>query len=286
MLYRVILFLLLGGSLYGEVELIFLPNKSTQQKSILTIELQQYLPGVNMHATMEHKLLADVKIVDRSDLPVSHPPLNMLFTLKDLSVNLRANDKEAEYQVNKPNTSLFLAEVEDMVGKPIKLYFNEQFRLMPHTPGLLQLSKELPILNQIHPQSLIEELFQHQFAIAGRSLIKDESYVVEINDVVGLQPNSITYTVKEINNKEIIADIKGELSKSSINLGVEIPIGDEMQEVVRLVVEGDLSGTVRWNRSNALIYSLETTTNYHGIYQIVDWEWSMHLTIKHQVNAS
>lgn len=285
MLYRIILLLLVGGCLSAEVELTFLPNKTVKQESTLTIELQQYLPSVRLNATMEQKLLADVKIVDRSDLPVSRPPINMLFTLRDLSVHLSANDKEAEYEVNKPSTSLFLAEIHDMIDEPIKLRFDDQFRLMSDTPGLVQLSKELPILSQVHPQSLIEELFQHQFALAGRSLEQGKSYTIDFDDMVGVQPHSITYTVIDINDKEIIATMKGEIPTSSMNMEVEIPIGDVMHDVVRFVINGEFSGTVRWSRSNALQYTLDAVTSYHGVYKIAEWEWTMDLNIKHRVST-
>jgi hypothetical protein len=278
-------FFLCAGCLSAEVELTFLPNKPVQQKSQLTIHLQQYLPSIRLNATMEQKLTADVSIVERSDLPVSQPPINILFTLKDLTIDLRANDKEASYQVNKPNTSLFLAEIQDMIDEPIKLRFDDHFRLKPDTIGLVQLSKELPILSQIHPQSFIEELFQHQFALANRQLEVGKTYTIKINEGVGIKPTSIAYSVIDINKDEIVAEMKGNIPPIIIDMPIEIPIGDVLYDTVHLTVDGEFSGEVRWSRKNALLYTLKVATTYRGVYQIADWEWTMDLDIHHQVDT-
>lgn len=276
----------LGQCLHVQgVELLFLPNKTVFQESRLKLEVQQSLPIGKIHTAMEQDLAADVKLVDRSNLPISRPPIHMIFTLKDLFVRLRANDKEVEYQVNKPNTSLFLAEIRDMIDKPIKLDFDEEFHLLPDTPGLVQLSKELPILSQIHPQSLAEELFHYPFALAGQSLEVNRSYDIPFAKGVGLQPKVMTYTVTEINDEEIVAQMKGDIPSSTFDMQIEIPLGESMQDSIRLVMSGGVAGEVRWNRSNALIYALNTKTNYRGSYQIAGKKSIVEIELTHKVEA-
>lgn len=282
----VFVFFCLGGcnGLFAEIELAFVPNRPVQQESRLTIQLQQSLPGMQLQATMQERLMADVKMVDRADLPINRPPFNLLFTLKDLTVCLQTGDKQVEYQVNKPNTSLFLAEIHDMIDKPIKLYFDEKCHLLPHTPGIVQLAKELPLLSQIHPQSLAEELFQHQFSLAGRPLIVNKSYTILLKGM-GMQPKSLIYTITSINDQEIVATLKGDIPSTSFAMQTEVLTSNILRKGIRLTVDGLISGEIRWSRSNALLYALKLKTIYRGIYLATGFKGSLNLEMQQEVDT-
>ncbi|MEC7840359.1 MAG: hypothetical protein VX777_10010 [Chlamydiota bacterium] len=271
---------------YAKEELIYLPNKPTTHNSRMKLTLFQSLPGIKVDAAMDQKLDYALTIVDRSDLPVSQPPINMLFDLKNLQVELKSNGTTISYDVKNPETSIFLAEVNNIIDKPIKLHFDKNFQLKGDTPDIAQLTKELPILGNLHPRSFINELFQHLFALAEKKLAVGEVYSIEPpKDSAGIPPKIIQYTVTKITDDTITATIKGQIEEEKYNMGVEVTLNKDSQETVGLSLYGDLNGEVTWNRKNALDYTLHTETNYLGTFNVATWEWTMEASLIHDITT-
>jgi len=279
--------LLILSTSHASVELTYLPNRPVTQESHIHVKLYQSLPGIKIDASMDQRLAATLTIVDRSDLPVTLPPINMLFTMKKMQVDLESNGTKISYDVKSPETSLFLAEVNDIINKPVKLHFDENFQLFGDTPDISQLSKELPILGDLQPSAFINELFQHLFSLAGKQLEEGEVYTIEPSDEsIGLPPKQINYTIKKIDEDTITAIFNGDIKEKKYDMDVEIKIGEDNQEIVGFSTKGKLTGEVSWNRKNALNYTLHSETNYIGHFNIASWEWLMEVSLVHDVTST
>lgn len=272
--------------LSATVELSFLPNRPVRQESTLSLKLEQYLPHIQINSVMEQTMEADLVIVDRSDLPVHTPPINILFTLKNLNATIKSQEGESSYAVDHPGTSLFLAEINDMVNKPIKLYFDEKFQLKADTPDIVQLAKELPILSEIHPQSFIQEFFEHLFSLAGKELtVGKEMQIEQQQSGMGLKPNFLTYTISSIDEQAIHANLSGKLQEFVKEIPFELSLSEPPDSSIQLTLNGDIEGDISWDRKNALLYTLDASTHYHGQFTIASWQWNMDLTLSHQVHS-
>lgn len=277
--------LFLTAGLDATVELTYMPDKPVLQDSALHVEIRQSTPNTNLVTEMDQKLQASILLQGDSGLPLYRGPFAMQFTLRELAVDLTANGSTVSFNAKQPNTSLFLAEVNDMIDRPITLNFNEKHKLQPSTSDVRQLTKELPVLGDIHPHGLIDELFVHLFALAGTPLEAEKEIIIDTDDMIGLWPKSITYTITSIDSDWINATINAQIPEATLSIDLQNDSDNTNDEALKIQIYGTLSGTVQWSRQNALVCNTSTVTTYQGSFAIAGQQWSLAFTLKHTITS-
>ncbi len=263
----------------------YLPNIPIIQTSELTLELTQSLPGLKLNANANQTLTATLSIVgEQSGIPMTQPPLTLKFVLKDLKINLKSNNEEVKFDVKDPKSALELAQLARIVDRPIELRFGKNFELQNHPEELQQILRELPMLQEFRPESLLQELFQHLFAFAD----KDLAVGLQIQQRGPIHPLSseapiINYEITSLNDQEVRASIAGKMDKQTIQL--KHPLANGTVEPIEFTLMGALKGNATWNRHHALIYQLDVEYTYTGLFKIAEANWLTSVLLRHKIES-
>ena len=265
--------LLAAGS--STVRLQYAPHVPVVQNTVLTLSMNQSLPALKLDTEAMQNLRAQLTLVsDQREVSVPQPPLDMLFVLRGLNINLKANGEAISFDSSKPGSTLMMAQVAKMIDRPIKLHFNDDFSVNGETQDLEAILRELPVLRELEPMALFQELFQHLFALAGKDLsIGDQILRTVPQNKTG--PSSYEYVVTAITDQEIQAALNGRIEPRTITLNKVLKMDEKTEEKVELSVSGTVSGRVSWNRQNAMIYNAQIEHVFSGVLKIADWEWKL-----------
>lgn len=271
------------GSAYAEktANLQFLPNVPVHFNSELKLDISQSLPGLSLSTKGTQQLGADLTLINQQgDLPVSAPPFSLKFVLKSLNIDLQANDENLSFRSDEMGASLYLSQLSKLVDRPIQLQFGEGFQLNRNNEELRRVAAELPVLTEISPDHLLVELFLHLFAAGGQELYVGQVIEKDISDwEIPSLPDTITYTITEIDDYNVYADIKGDIEKKKFQLSGEVSIGDK-SEPVGASLSGRMVGKIKWNRDNAMLYELNLDYSYSARFQLAYWEWLMNVSLQ------
>lgn len=269
-----------------QAQLIYLPNTPVLLHSIFSAELEQSPPNLSFKSTLHQELEASILLNNPANLPIAEGPLDMTFKLLDLKVDLQANNISTHFNAKKPETSLFLAEIKDILNRPLRIYFDHSLHMRPETTELQQLAKELPILSNMHPQSLVEELFQHLFSLAGKKLSVGDSFtIVGETPSPDITPQIINYQISDIDNKHIKARLIGSIKLPPTPLKTTIQSADKTKMTAMLNLKGEMEGEIIWQRNNALIHELQIKAVYQGSINGEQSKWPIRLELKHSLNS-
>jgi len=259
----------------------YLPDLPVHITSEVTLDIHQSLPGLSLATRGNQRLEAMLTVsAEHSDLPIFQPPFHLSFVLKSLQINLRANDEDISFDSKQTDSSIYLSQVSKMVDRPIQLHFGDEFKLENHSEELQQMVKELPLLQEINPESLLIELFSHLFALGGQELTVGKTFQRDFSELsIPSFPDQIEYTVTDIDDYDIYATIKGKIEKQALQLKGLVQINDKQQDLVGVNLSGTMNGKVKWNRDNAMLYDMETDYEYSAKFHLGEWEWMMNVTL-------
>ena len=269
-------------SLFGvkTAQLHYLPNTPVHLTSSLKLDISQSLPGLSLSTKGTQQLEADMVLNNsQSDLPLTTPPLNLTFVLKSLNIDLQANDETLTFRSDELGTSLYLSQLSKLIDRPIQLRLGEEFKLDRDNEELRRAVSELPVLTEISPDHLLVELFLHIFAAGGSKLQVGQVIEKDLSEwQIPSLPTKIFYTITEIDDYSVYADIHGEMEKRTFQLEGEVSVGNT-DEPVAASLSGRMEGKVKWNRDNALLYELELDYAYSTRLQLASWEWLMNVSL-------
>lgn len=264
-----------------KAHLQYLPTTPVNLNSEVTIEVNQSLPGLSLSTRGNQTIKAILSVNgNQSDLPITHPPLDLTFILKHLKISLRANDEELTFDSEDLESSFYLSQVSKMIERPIRLHFGEEFKLESGSGELQQTMRELPVLQEVNPGALLMDLFLHLFALGGEELT--EGKVIERKfeglDIPSL-PSKVEYTISSIDDYNIHVAMKGNIEKQSFSLSGKVQVNDKDDELVNVTLNGTMEGKGKWNRDNAMLYDLEMHYTYTAMFKLGEWEWMMNVGV-------
>lgn len=281
-----IILLILVCPLAAETKLQFIPNIPVEQTVSIDVVMHQTLPSFKMEAVSKQDFKAILKIPsEQSNVPITQGPVDLVFTLKDLNIDMKINDKTTIYHAKDPAQSVETIQISKIIDRPLRLELDDKFLLKKDNKDLEKILEELPQLNKINLNKVIEEMFVYLFAFANKNLKEGASYTVNLpSELVPGMPVSITYTIDKIENDTVFASIAGVLSPVEKQIENKLKIGDEKEENVLLNMKGKIYGKGQWNVKNALIHHVETDFKASGKIKINSLEWP--LSIKGKVNIN
>lgn len=280
-----ILSLLLFNSLQADTKLQFIPNVPVEQTVIIDVDMHQSLPGFKMEAVSKQDLKATLKMPsEQGDVPITQGPAVLVFTLKDLNVDMKINDKAISYHAKNPAQSVETAQIAKVIDRPVRLELDEMLQLNENNPDLKKVLEELPQLQKINYEKIVKEMFIYLFAFANKNIKPGSTYTINLpSELVPGMPVSLTYTIDKIEDDIIYATLSGVLSAVNKPLENKLKIGNGVEEEVFLNMKGKISGRGQWNQENALIHDISTDFKASGNLKINNLEWP--LGIKGKINV-
>ncbi|MFQ5729001.1 MAG: hypothetical protein ACE5GN_01400 [Waddliaceae bacterium] len=264
-----------------KAHLHYLPNTPVHLSSEVTLDISQTLPGLSLATRGKQNINAILTVSsEQSGLPITQPPFDLTFVLKALRIDLRVNDEEISFDSSRMESSLFLSQVSKMIDRPIRIYFGEDFKLEGGSAELRRIVKELPILQEVHPENLLVELFMPLFALGGQELIEGKTFKRDQGDhFIPSMPNVVEYTITNIDDYNVYANINGKIEKREFQLEGLVQTNDKKEEVVGVRLSGMMNGKVKWNRDNAMLYDLDMEYTYSAKFKLGEWEWMMNVSL-------
>ncbi len=263
-----------------QAHLQYLPNVPVHLHSTLAIDISQSLPGLSLSTKGEQNIDAEMTLFhENAEMPLTTPPFSLNFVLKNIDINLQANDEDLIFNSGEMGASLYLNQLSKLVDRTIQLNFNESFSLDQYNEQLHRAVTELPVLTEVNPDHLLVELFLHLFAAGGQKL--EVGQVIE-KDLgawsIPSLPQKIIYTITQIDDYNVYADITGDIEKQKFELDGQVVLG-ESSESIGASLSGALKGRVKWNRDNAMLYELNLEYAYVSRVQLAKWEWLMNINL-------
>jgi len=245
------------------------------------MEMSQSLPGLSLSTRAKQQIEATLTVTtDNMDLPITQPPFDLIFVLKSLKIDLNANGEDITFDSNQMSESLYLNQVSKIIDRPIQIHFGDRFELQSQSDDLRQIIKELPVLQEIDPETLLMELFLHLFALEGKELTVGQTYQRNLGDhAIPTLPNVVKYTITAIDDYNIHAAISGNIEKRKLELKGLVQVNDKKQASVKASLSGTMNGNVKWNRDNAMLYNLEMEYAYSAMFKLAEWDWMMNVTL-------
>lgn len=265
----------------SSVKLQYLPHIPVTQNTQLTLTIDQSLPALKLDTVAGQNLRAQLTVLsEQREGSITQPPLDMVFVLQGLNINLKANGETASFDSSMPGSSLMMAQVAKMIGRPIKLHFEENLSVDGGVQDIDALLRELPVLKDLEPKALLQELFQYLFALAGKELSVGDQILRTMPASKSIySPLAFEYVVTAITDQEIQAALNGRIEPRTITLNKALKMDENTEEKVELSVSGTVSGRIAWNRQNAMIYHAQIEHVFSGILKIADWEWKLTATL-------
>jgi len=258
------------------IRLHYIPNAPVEVISQLELEIDNALPGFKLDARGGQTVQAILSVQgDQTGLPIDHPPFQLLFTFKNIQVDLLANHVRTGFSTAHPSTSLQLAQANRLIDRPLLLQFDAQGGLMQNDE-LQKLFAELPLLKQIGLNAFLAELFQPFTAIFGRDLSVGDKF--QFSQPKGFVPQ-VNYEIIAIDDDVVEAKFSGQIES-------KIPLEGETQSDPMLSLSGAMEGHVSWSRHNALDCTVEALYVYSGVLSMGDSSWALNYNLKHTLSKS
>ena len=259
------------------VKLQYLPHTPVMQHTHLILSIDQALPALKLDTEAQQNLQAQLILLsEQREGAVLQPPLDLIFQLRGMKINLKANGETASFDSSHPGSSLMMAQVAKMIDRPIKLHFEDDFTIDGGAQNLDLLLRELPVVKELEPQALLQDLFRHLFALAGKELSMGDQILRTLppNKTI-YSPSTYEYVVTAITDQEVQAALNGRIESRTIALNKSLKMDENTEEKAVLTVSGTVSGRITWNRQNAMIYHAEIEHVFSGLLKIADLEWKM-----------
>lgn len=259
----------------------------TNQPVILNSEFKirsfANLPGLEMTTTGKQQLEAVLTIEpqDESNLPISTPPFDLTFILKSILIDLQANNEKIYFDTREENnnTSLYLSQVSKIVDRPIKLRVESSDPITLSSDDLNQITYELPVLKDVNPENLLQDIISYIFTLSGEDLTVGKKIDKKSAGLYSM-PESLSYEISKIDNYHIYGIIKGDIDKRKFQLNKQIEINEKEKETPNVELSGSFVGKIKWNRDNALLFDLNIEYNYSALFQLGDQVWKMDFSME------
>lgn len=269
------------------VRLQYLPKVPVLQTSILEMDTNDVFPGLKLDGKASQTIKGVVTILGDDTLPISGPPLDFTFTLKNVDVGFSANGVHVGFSSKDPLASIFLAQSLKLIDKPLHIHVDGDLKIGGEGSELQKLLQDIPALEQLNLTHFFAEWFQELFSLSAKDLKVGDTYettkILDKNEE--RQGTSFSYTVTAITPEEIEAEIKGEMEPQILSLTSQFSGDGGKVQAVELSLMGKILGNVAWNRQNALLYRLNTHYDYTGGLKIGDTTHALHLQLKHQLDS-
>ncbi len=255
-------------------------NTPVEQTNELAIEMHQSLPGIKLDANSQEAFRAIVKLVgEDSYSPITQPPLELNYTLKEMKIDLNINGKPVRYHTSEPAASVEVAQLSKVIDKPIPLRFTEGFALDPKNKELQKLIQDYPVLDEINFDEVLRELFIYVFALAGKDLTVGSNFQVKFPaDITSGVPIYLNYEITKIDDQAIQANMSGNIDVKGMKLENKLVLEGGKEEEAQMSLSGKITGTATWNRKDALIHQTDSQFVLKGNVKIAELEWPINVT--------
>lgn len=269
------------------------PNLPVHLTSTLTLDLSQSLPGLSLSTKGKQILEADLTLSqEKEGLPVLQPPFNVAFLLKGICLDMEANGERFSFNSTEREGSVYSNQLSELMNHPIVLQFGAGFVLNHQNESLKKMMRGLPLLQEIPLEGFLEELLSPLFAGAGRQLvigqvIERELFPNNFSSGLGINhgdtpslPRKVVYTITDIDDYHVFGALRGEIKKHFFELKGKMFSEEKDTVPITASLSGVVEGSVKWNRDNALLHSLQLEYSYVARFQWAEWEWLMHVSLK------
>jgi hypothetical protein len=243
----------------------YLPGQTAIQNNAITVDFlenSQYKQAVESHFTFTSQ---------QSDFPVFQGPMDAQYVFKKIKFEYLTPEENFSYDTENPALSHMDSELaahctqlNQLINRPLMLHFNNDLKLENKTDAYQDLLSELPLI-QIFPQDFFNDSFSHAFALAGQELKVGKTYQKVMHFAESITPYTVNYTILKITDEEVSALIFGEVEfqETESDFLVEEDVGEQPLKV-EFHFKGKITGKGIWNRQNALIYQIDTISNFKG----------------------
>lgn len=269
-------FLLLSFTKVEAVELTsvalqYQPNVVVEQVSIIRLEIQQRLPGLNLNLKTEQKLEGEMQVVsDQADMPVANAPFDLEFLPKRLVIQIDANDRLTVYDSAGRTSHPYMAQLEYLMNNAMKVHLREDFTLDDSIEQLDAVGRDLPQIKSFIPAAMLTQTFDQIFALGGKNLATGHTHRKKI--LFGdthLFPLNVDYEVTAANFKEVQAELRGKLDTYRVKIGVvqKTQQGSDKKEPVDVILtlSGQVKGHISWDRRQALLCNMSIEHSFQGV---------------------
>lgn len=269
------------------VRLQYLPAIPIQFTSKLTLEIQESLPILNM-TTKGNQVLKFYVVLKKegSKPPINQLPLSMMVTLKDLFLFLNVNGSELTFDPRGENVSVPFIQLAQLIDRPIALKIDDNGYVVEEGNTFDKLYKQMPALKDLSFKILLNDLFFHLFVLCGHDLTEGVKFQKASSpDFFHSLPSLITYDVVEINSHDVLATMKGTIAPKKLQFDLAFPEDHQSMQKVEMVLSGNLEGNISWNRSNAMLYTLENRYHYLAEMKFAEMRWTVQMTVIHAASS-
>lgn len=259
-----------------KARLQYIPNIPVYLTSEVKLDIQQSLPGLSLATKGVQEVRAVLKVSEESThMTAVQPPFDLSFVLSGIKIDLKVNDEALHFDSAEEGTSLFLNQVSKMLERPVILTVDKEYQISGESADLTQMTNELPVLKEVNPTGLLIELLQPIFSLGGEELTVGKT----LERQVAPQPRSVLpqvlqYKIKEIDDYSVTAEISGELDKKVFKLSGEVAFADQEEtHEVSVSLSGQMQGSVKWNRDNAMLHNLNIRYAYSAKFRLGVFEW-------------
>lgn len=249
------------------------------------MEMNYALPGFKLDGQATQTTLAQISLAnEQMEGQYVQPPFDVIFTVKNLRVDLKLNDHLISFLADDPGIFLDQIKAQRILDKPYRLRFDQNYDLDIKGGEFEKLLVDLNSLTSQELAGFLQDWFQHQFAFAGKEL--SIGTMVRKESTTRL-PVSWTYEVTEITGEEIKADVRGHVESKNVKLLGEMQVDHQkqMESGMELILEGVGTGTITWNRENALNYHAQIDFLMTGVMKMGDYSWTMRFNIQQQLES-
>lgn len=251
--------------------------------SLTTLEVQESLPVLKLKTKGSQTLKFGLQGLGDIDNPASSRlPADVRLTVNDLAMHLSVNGKELTFKTKGDTASAPLQHLSKLIGRPLNLRIDAQGRIVSGIDTLESIFRELPALKLLDVPDIFGSQLQHLFAIYDREIV--------VGDIIPFgshseQPEALVMTceITAIDDDEIKGIVKGKFAPAASSFTVK---GEGGPSTVKMQLTGDISGSVSWNRRNALLGTMRSDYRYQAKLGMGDTEWVMLMTMNNDITVS
>ena len=283
-----LLVILMPQCLTAASRLQYLPLILVQHTSKLMLELQESLPVLNLTTKGNQVLKFDLVLKKgEGKSAIVKLPISLTLTLKDLFVFLNVNGVELTFDPRGGKNSIPFMQLSQLIDKPMQLNVDEQGYLVDESETFTKFFQQLPALKDLSLELLFNDLIFHLFALCGQELTEGAKFQKKTSGSPSYsQPAYITYDIVEINDHTISATMNGSIEPTKLLFDASFPTDNQEIQKVEMILSGNLQGKISWKRSNAMLYTLNSSYHYLAELKLGDMRWTMELAISHVASSS
>lgn len=282
------LFIVIPYSFAMAIQLQYIPSVLVQQTNNLTFELEEPLPLLNLKTKGQQNLKFDFILKDNGkNQPLSQLPLALILKLKEFFVFLNINGVELTVDASGKKSSIPLIQLEQLLDKPMLFVVNSKGHLIEEGDSFKKVFKEQPALKDLPFELFLNEIFFPIFALCGEELEVGKKFEKDtFTDPSHSLPATVTFTITEINDQEIIASIEGVTASKRLALEAFLNQHEESEKKMEMTLSGSMKGTISWKRNNALLYTLNNHYNYQAEVNFGSMRGTMRMIISNVSSSS